>query len=236
MRTPWQQAFYGECGVEYESDFERGGGPYNPGCSHPWERSSSTSSSSSEWVFNSRDHTTPPPSPRRSSPPESPPRRRVTDIDQCDASPQLMARGPRTRRGNSTTAARNLRLHESPHRTYCATPAQPKAPPKRAAPKPRPIGSQYIQAHRNRRSAARDQLKVQPPARQHAPKAPKAYRTKRDAKSPIEGKWIFFPTQRDLTRSEPIRITVDETAPPSYLTPQAAAVTMFSFTIAILIA
>ena len=143
MRTPWQQAFlqafYEEYGVEYESEFKRGGGPYNPCCSHPWERSSSTCPSSSEWVFNSHDHTTPPPSPWCSSPPESPPRsrRRVTDIDRCDASPQLMARGPRTCRGNSITADHNSRLYEFRHCTYCATPAQPKAPLKCAVPKPR---------------------------------------------------------------------------------------------------
>ena len=76
MRTPWQQAFYNEYGVEYDSDFEHGGGPYNPGCPHPWERSTSTSSSSTDWVFSRRDHTTPPPSPRCFSLPDNPPRRR----------------------------------------------------------------------------------------------------------------------------------------------------------------
>ena len=68
---------------------------------------------------------------------------------------------------------------------------------------------------------------------QHAPKGPKAYRSKRDSKPAVEGKWVFFPTHRDLTNTEPIRLTLDETAPASYLTPQAAAVTMFYFDIAI---
>ena len=235
MRTPWQQAFSNKYGVEYDSDFEHGGGPYNPGCPHPWERSSSTSSSSTDWVFDRRDHTTPPPSPRCFSLPDNPPRRRVTDIDRCDVSPKLMARGPRTRRGNSTTASLNSCLHESPRRTNCVAPTQSKAPPKRSYPKPRPTGSQYIQARRNRRSAARYQPKAQPQARQHAPKGPKAYRNKRDSKPTVEGKWGFFPTHRDLTNTEPIRLTMDETAPASYLTPQAAAVTMFYFSLLLLV-
>ena len=111
------------------------------------------------------------PTPGLTSPPESPLRRRVTDIDRRDASPQLMARGPRTRRGNSTTAACHscLQLHESPPRSYCVAPAQPNALPKRPAAKPRPTGKQYVPALRARRSGARDQPKAQPRARQHTP-------------------------------------------------------------------
>ena len=237
MRTPWLQAFYNEYGVEYDSDFEHGGGPYNPGSPHPWERSSSTSSSSTGWVFDHRDHTTPPPSPRCVSLPDSPPRRRVTDIDRCDVSPQLMARGPRTRRGNSTTASPNSRIHEFPRRTTCVAPTPATAPPKRSYAKPRPTGAQYIQARRNRRSATRNPPKAQQPrARQHAPKGPKAYRStaaKCDSKPAVEGKWVFFPTHRDLTNIEPSRLTMDETAPASCVTPQAATVMMvyFAFTI-----
>ena len=127
MRTPWQQAFYEEHGVEYESDFEQGGGLYNPGCSHPRERSSNTSSSSREWVFNCRCNTTAPPSPGVISPPESPLKRRVTHIDRRDASPQPMARGPRTRRGNKPTATEAAQLAISP-----------KLSPRHASTHPRP--------------------------------------------------------------------------------------------------
>ena len=119
-------------------------------------------------------------------------------------------------------------------RTYCVAPVQPKAIPKRAAPKPRPTGKLYIQAQRDRRISACNQLKAQPKARQHAPKAPKAYRSKRDTKPPVEGKWVSIPKQRDLTRTEPRRLTLDETAPPGCLTSQAAAVLMIFCIIAIL--
>ena len=63
-----------------------------------------------------------------------------------------------------------------------------------------------------------------------------AYRTKRDTKPPVEGKWLFIPKQRDLTTSPPRRLTLDETAPPGHLTTQAAAlaVSMFIFIIAVL--
>ena len=128
----------------------------------------------------------------------------------------------------------NSCIHEFPRRTTCVAPTPAKAPPKRSYAKPRPTGAQYIQARRNRRSAARNPPKAQQPrARQHAPKGPKAYRSKRNSKPAVEGKWVFFPTHRDLTNIEPIRLTMDETAPASYLTPQAAAVTMFLFTIVI---
>ena len=234
MRTPWQQAFYAEYGIEYDSDFEQGGGPFLPGCSHPWERSSDTSSSSSEWVFNHRDRTTPPPTPGLTIPPESPLRRRVTDVGRREVSPQLMARGPRNRQGNSTTANRHSCLHEFPRRSDFVAPVRPKATPKRPATKSRPTGKQYFQALRDRRSAARNQPKAQPKARQHAPKAPKAYRSRHNTKPPVEGKWVFIPTQRNLTRAEPRCPALNETAPPSYLVAQAAAVLMFMIFIAVL--
>ena len=202
--------------MDYESDFDQGGGLYNPGCSHPWEISSSSSSTSAEWVFSRRDHTTPPPSRRRSSPPESPPRRRVTDIDRCDVSPQLMARGLRSRRGNSTTVTSSPSLRKSPRHSNCVVPTQPKASPKRAAPKPRPTGKQYVRTLRDQRSAAR----------QHANRALKANRTKHGTKLPAAGKWVFIPKKREA-RTKPRRSTHKETATPSYLAAQATAVSMF---------
>ena len=234
MRTPWQQAFYEEYGVEYDSDFDRGGGPYDPGCSHPWERSSNSSSSSMEWVFNRRDHTTPPPSPLRISLPDNPPRRRVVDIDRNDVTPQRMADGLGNRKGNSTAPSRYSGAHGLPRSTTCVAHAPSKASPRRQTAKPRLTGKQYVQSLRDRRSAARDQAKSQPKARQRAPTAPKARRSKNSSKPPVEGKWVFIPTPRDLTRSEPRRLTLDETAPPSYLAAQTAAVMMTMFFIAIL--
>ena len=239
MRTPWQQAFYEEYGVEYDSDFEQGGGPYNPGCSHPWERSSSTSSSGMDCVFDYRDHTTPPSSPRRVTLPDNPPRRRVIDIDRSDISPQLMARHLRNRRGNSTTPSGFSSVHGLPRNTTtahanCVAPAPSKAPPMRQAAKPHLTGKQYVQSLRDRRSAARNRSKAHLKPRQRAPKAPKACRSRNSTKPPVEGKWVFIPTPRDLTRSEPCRLALDETAPPSYLAAQTAAVMIFMFFIAIL--
>ena len=78
------------------------------------ERSSDNSSSSNEWVFNRRDHTTPLPRPGYIGPPDNPLRHPVTNLDFRDASPQLMARGPRTLRGNITTATASRAQH-APH-------------------------------------------------------------------------------------------------------------------------
>ena len=110
------------------------------------------------------------------------------------------------------------------------SPAQPKTRLKHAAAKPRAIGKQYIQAHRDRRHAARDQ----PKASQHAAKAPKADHRKSNTNPPVEGKLVFIPKQRDLPTSPPRRITLDAAAPPSYLTAQTAAVSMLLFIIAVL--
>jgi len=104
----------------------------------------------------------------------------------------------------------------------------------RQAAKSRLTGKQYVQSLRDRRSAARNRPKAQPKARQRAPKAPKACRSRNSTKPPVEGKWVFIPTPRDLQRSEPRRLTLDETAPPSYLAAQTAAVMMTMFFIAIL--
>ena len=241
MRAPWQQAFYEEYGMDYESDFEQGGGPFNPGCTHPWEISSSSSSSSAEWVFDRRDHTTPPPSRRRSSPPESPPRRRVTDVDRNNVSPQLMSYDHDPRRGNSTTVSCRPSLRKPSRRGNCVVTAQSNAPSKRPAPKPRPTGKQYVQALRNKRSATRGVRMAQPTAPQRTYNAQRANCTTRGTASPVPGKWVFIPNKRETRtksrRSAPNgtksrRSAPNETATSSYLAAQATAVLMFLIFIA----
>ena len=137
MRTPWRQAFFEEYGEEYDSDFERGGGPYAPGSSHQWERCSCSNTSSPsdefEWVFNRRDHTTPLPCTGNINPSDSPLRHRVSNLDLCDASPQLMACGPRALRGNHTTDSRKpTRTHCAQQRVTCGAP-EPLRTPRPAA-------------------------------------------------------------------------------------------------------
>ena len=111
---------------------------------------------------------------------------------------------------------------------------QPKALPKRPVAKPRPTGKQHAQALRARRSAARNQHKAPPKARQHASKTPKTHRNNRGVEPQVEGQWVFIPKQRNPTGEEPPRLALDETAPPSYLTAQAAAVSMFATFVAVL--
>ena len=233
MRTPWQQAFYEEYGMDYESEFEQGGGPFNPGCTHPWEISSSSSSSSAEWVFDRRDHTTPPPSRRRFSPPESPPRRRVTDIGRCNVSPQLMSYDHDPSRGNSTTVSSRPSLRKPSRRSNCVVTAQSNASSKRPAPKPRPTGKQYVQALRNQRSATRGRRMAQPTAPQRTNSAQRVNCTTRGTASPIPGKWVFIPKKRE-TRSKSRRSAPNETVTPSYLAAQATAVLMFVIFIAMM--
>jgi hypothetical protein len=225
MRTPWQQAFYEEYGMDYESEFEQGGGPFNPGCTHPWEISNSSSSTSAEWVFDRRDHTTPPPSRRRFSPPESPPRRRVTDIDRSEVSPQPMAHGLRSRRGNSTTVtSRPIPRRPSSHNN-CVVPAQ-KPSPRHASSKSCKPGKHHA------RDAYYAQRKAQPQARQTtACLARGPGHSRCNAKPPIAGKWVFIPNKRE-TRTKPRRSAPKETAMPSHLAAQATAVLMFVIFIA----
>ena len=113
--------------------------------------------------------------------------------------------------------------------------------PPRSAPHPSPV--QLAHSTSKPTATAASMLAISPKfslrlASMH-PKPPglralKAYRTKlkRNTKPPVEGKWVFIPKQRDLTRSEPIRLTLDETAPPSCLTPQATAASMVFLIIA----
>ena len=110
-------------------------------------------------------------------------------------------------------------------------PAQ-KLSPRHATSKPRKSGKQYVQALRAQRSVAPSQHKVQPKARQNAAfLARGSYRSKRDTKPPVAGKWVFIPNQRE-TRTKPRRSTPKETAMPSHLAAQATAVLMFVIFIA----
>ena len=60
----------------------------------------------------------------------------------------------------------------------------------------------------------------------------KAHRNNRVVEPQVEEQSI--PNQRDPTGEEPPRLNLDEAAPPSYRTAQAAAVSMFAICIAVL--